>query len=521
VEDNRQHGTDAVAAKELQRRAASGSVWTAIHTFVSLPIAFVANAVVARSLGVSNFGHLAFLAAVLGLGYAFANFGFNTALIQAGSRAEAGGRRAEAESLLQRGLGFQAIVELPILLAVVIVLTHHDPLWEVLAVATAVILTCLLSGASLSITIENRTAAAAKLSMLLNLALQAASISTALLTGSASAVWAVRTLIPAVAIGFNFLLLDHGRRRKVLRPRLPLHLGRMFWRFSLLSWASGIVGLLVYSRSEIFFLQFFHNAEALGVFALAFGLSQVVTAPADAMLHALLPAVAGVLSEWPERAVHAFERSTRISALLCGGVAAVVIPGLFFAMPFIYGQSFSSAAWLFVPLALISAVQSVNNPVTAFVNGRQRGGLILKAVSVSLLVDVALAVVLIPPFGAWGAVGANIAGQLVGLTWLAATEPVVIGQGVGNYVRLCRAFLIGTAVGAVALAVGTATRLMSNGLAVMSACLVGAALYVLAVHRTQSGLTYEDRNVLVGAMPIRVRPHFARLLRLITSPSAA
>ena len=52
-----------LTAGELQRRAVAGSTWTAVHTVVSLPIAFVANAIVARSLGVSSYGHLAFLTA--------------------------------------------------------------------------------------------------------------------------------------------------------------------------------------------------------------------------------------------------------------------------------------------------------------------------------------------------------------------------------------------------------------------------------------------------------------------------
>src|SRR2546430_16905919 len=114
MQDLPDENPERLPASELQRRAISGSSWTVIHTVVSLPLAFVANAIVARSLGVSSYGHLAFLSAALGLAYTFANFGFSTALIQQGSRAEAGGRRGEANELLRRSLGFQAAVELPI-----------------------------------------------------------------------------------------------------------------------------------------------------------------------------------------------------------------------------------------------------------------------------------------------------------------------------------------------------------------------------------------------------------------------
>lgn len=292
-----------LAAAEIQRRAITGSLWTAIHTFVSLPVAFVANAAVARSLGVTSYGHLAFLTAALTLAASFANFGFNSALIQRGSRAEASGRRNEADGLLRRSLGFHAIVETPILVIVAIALTRGDPFWEQCAVATGVVVPSLLAGAALSLTIENRTAAGAQLAIAVNLGVQGATVLAALLTASASAVWAVRTVVIGLSFAPALLLVRRDRRTHVLRPSLPRSLGGAFWRYSLLTWISSFIGLLVFSRSELFLLKAFNQAEAVGLFALAFGLSQQITAPADAMLHALLPAVAGQLSAWPERAL--------------------------------------------------------------------------------------------------------------------------------------------------------------------------------------------------------------------------
>ena len=517
MNNGRPESTTLLSAGELQRRAVAGSTWTALHLVVSLPVAFVANAIVARSLGVSSYGHLAFLTAVLGMSFVLANFGFGMALVQAGSRAEAGGRTTEAESLLRRSLGFHVLVELPILVVVALALTREDPWWEVAAVGAAVILTCVLSGAALSVTIENRTAAAAKLAIVLSLALAAVAIAVAIGTESASAVWAARTLSSGLALGATLLLLGRRRRRVVLQPRLPRSLGKPFWRYALASWASGMVGLLVFSRSEIFLLQVLDQPQALGLFALAFGLSQQITAPVDAMLHPLTPAVAGVLSEWPERAAQAFERSTRVSALLSGGVAAVVLPTLVFAVPLIYGDAFDSAAWLFVPLALASAFQSVNNPVLAFVNARQRGGVILKASTVALVVNVGVAVSLIPPFGAWGAVVANVTAQLVVLVWLAATEPLAASLGLSGMLRLYRSFLLGVAVGGAALGAGAALNGVSAALATVTASAVGAALFIFLVRLSRTGLTIEDRDALINAVAVRLRPHLDRLLRPITA----
>src|SRR5205823_2441537 len=131
----------------------------------------------------------------------------------------------------------------------------------------------------------------------------------------------------------------------------------------------------------------------------------------------------------------------------------------------IYGRGFTSAAWLFVPLALVSTFQSVNNPVLAFVNGRQRGGLILKASTAGLLIDVAIAVPLIPPFGAWGAVVANVAGQLVALIWLTMTEPLAMTNGPIGLMRLYRPFVFGVAIAGIALVIGAVLQPSSAALA--------------------------------------------------------
>jgi O-antigen/teichoic acid export membrane protein len=405
---------------------------------------------------------------------------------------------------------------MPLLLLLSLALTRNDSPWVVAAIVLTVVLSCLLGSAALAVTIENRTAAGARVVAAVSIVVAGLSIVVAHATHSATAVWAVRVAFPAFSLFLMIWLLDKSRRRVIFQLRLPRDLGRTFWRYSMLTWVSGLVSLLVYSRSEIFLLQIFHKTGALGLFALAFGLAGVLTAPADAMLHALLPAVAGILSAWPERAAPTFERSTRVSAVVCGGLAAILVPAVFFLVPVLYGPGFKSAAWLFVPLALLSIFQSVNNPVMAFVNGRRRGGLLLKTGLVSLAVDLVVAVALIPPFGAWGAVAANLAGQLVGLIWLTVAEPLAAERGLGGMLRLYRPFLFGSVLGLLALAVGSVLRPHDVAAAAVAGS-AGGLVYLFVVRLTGAGLSEGDRDALAGAFAAPMRPYIVRILSPITS----
>jgi O-antigen/teichoic acid export membrane protein len=194
------------------------------------------------------------------------------------------------------------------------------------------------------------------------------------------------------------------------------------------------------------------------------------------------------------------------------------VPALVFAIPIVYGRSFTSAAWLFVPLALVSIFQSINNPVVAFANGRRRGGLIVRAYAASLIVDVVVAVALIPPFGAWGAVSANVAGQLVGIVWLAVAEPYALGENPRQFLQLHMPFALGTAAGIIASLTGLALRPLSPLLAAGSALIVGSIVYLVVVRYFRTGLTTQDRDAMLGASASRARPYLSWVLLPLTSP---
>lgn len=482
-------------------------MWTALHTIVSVPVAFLANAVVARSLGVSEYGYLAYLTMAFALATQVANGGFSASLVQWGAAAEASGDRRMADGLLRRSLGFHLVIELPILVLAVFMLVGGENVLLVGALVLSSVLTCLFGGSTLALTIESRSAAAAKLAIVSNLGVQLTVVVVALTAPDPVAVLAARLLAAAAFVPAHLILLGPERRRTVLRLRLPRGLPRGFWAFAGQSFLAGLLGALVFSRSEIFLLSWLSTAEAAGLFALAFGLSYQLTAPVDAMLNPLLPAVAGVVSAHPHLANRALLRATRFAALLASVITGVLLPMVYVAMPLIYGTEFTSAAAVLLPLALVSCLQSLCQPVTAFIYARQQGRLLLRSHAVALGVNVAVALALIPAYGVWGAVVANIAGQTASLVALVGHELRTQRLGL-------RAFLAATRLWWLSCLTGTGTIgvvwwISSQGGPVwpglLVAPVVGGGLLLGAARLTKSGILASDRGPLLDALPRRVR----------------
>ncbi|MGH9104199.1 MAG: lipopolysaccharide biosynthesis protein, partial [Acidimicrobiales bacterium] len=432
----------AIAPAELQRRAMSGSFWTGVHTIVSVPLAFVANILVARVLGPASFGSLTVLSMLMGVAVIVTNAGVSDGVIQWGAAADAAGLPRRGDRLLGKSLGWHLGVQFPVLAVMVLVLGWGKGPLVVGALLLAVLLPAAFGGAALSISIENRTAAAARLTMLGNVALQLGVVLVAYLTVDAVSVWAARLCILALLVPFNYLLIGGRRRRAALRPRLPLGMPEGFWRFGLFGAGTAVIALLATSRSEIFILQLASGATTVGLFSVAFGLAAHITAPIDGILAPLIPAAAALLATAPQKALPALLRATRFSSLLCGLVTGVGLPVLVVLVPKMYGPSYSQAAAVLVPLGLSSCMSSVLNPVSAMLRARRLAGAMFAGTVASLVVDAALAFSLIPLVGLWGAVAANVAASVAISAAFVRVELRASGMALGALVGASRAWIV-------------------------------------------------------------------------------
>ncbi len=496
----------ALSGQQLQSMAIRGSIWTAVHAVTAVPLAFIANAIVARSLGVADYGSLALLTIAFAIANQVANGGFSDSLMRHGAASEARGQHAVTDQLLRRSFGFHVLIELPLLWCVALVLARDEPIGVVAALLVSSAMSCVFGGATLFLTLANRSAAGAKLAMVTNLLVQVAVAVTAVTTHSPVAVISARLMAGAALVPIALLAVPRARRRALLNLRLPRRMPTGFWTFAGQSFLAGLIGLLVFSRSEILLLGWLASPEAVGLFALAFGLSIQITAPVDAMLNPMAPAVTGILATRPDLAEQTLFRVSRFSSLLCALITGVLLPTVYFAVPWVYGDEFRDAAVLLLPLAAVSCVQSMGQAATAFAFARAHGGRILKVNVVALVVNIAAGIPLVIAFGVWGAVIANMASQLTSVLLLIHGELRLQAITWRAYLAVIRIWPL--ALGTALVTTGTVAWLLTDvheALQCLAAGGLGLALVVGIGRVTRSGLDADDRRALAGASPRRTR----------------
>ena len=507
--------TEPSPRRRLQDGAIHGATWTVIHTVVSLPIAFLVNLVVARVLGVADYGRLAFLTALMEVASGILTLGFGAALIQFGSKAHAAGRPEDVRHLLSAAQGFRLLVAAPLLSVLVLVVADVTPGLMLLAVVFGILVPSALDGATACLWIENKSAAGAKIALVTSLVTQATVVAVALTVGTPDSIWATRLVVVGLCVGLALVPISRDYRRAVLRPRLPLGLPAGFWRFAIPFAAASVVGGLVMSRSEIFIMQWLATPAAVGLFALAFGLAGHVFAPAQAFIGPLIPAISGLREVDTDAVAPAFSRTLRAGSTVVGLIMASVVAAMALLVPFLYGEEFSAAAPMVVVLGIASGLLVAGSPVTAFVAARLSAGALLRANLVALAVDVAVAVALIPVWGAWGAVAAYVMGALTQLLLLMRREIGLLGLSWRTVAAQSGAVALGAGASVVAWFVAGALPWPPVGAAPVAAA-IGLVVYVGLLRLTRSGLTDEDAVAVARSAPSPVAAGVRVLLRALT-----
>lgn len=491
---------DPLGRGELQQRAVRGALWTGVNTLVSLPLAFVVNVVVARILGVADYGRLTYLTTVIAIASVIAAVGVTTALVQFGSKAHAAANPGEVRRLLSASQGFRLMVSGPIIAIAVLAIVQVDWWLLVIALVFGVAAPAALGNAQPALTIENRTDRAAQITMVGNILVQLAVVLAVLTLSTPDAVWSARVVAGGALLVLPLAVISPQYRRAVLKPSFPWRLPRAFWAFALPTGAAGIIATLVTDRTEVIFLEWFADERAMGLFGLAFGLAAHVFAPAQAFIGPLIPAVSALSAVDLVSVRRAFLRTTRAASATGGLLVVTVLPALACLVPLIYGRDFAPASDLIVIVGLGSAVMLIGSPHQAFLMARLGGNRMLLINIISLVVNVAVALALIPLIGAWGAALASAVAFIVRALQLTIGEARALGltfaSALGSLGAMLLAVAITTVMWLIARDVDLAEIPLASGVA-----LIGAGAYVAGLKVARTGLTMGDVNAIAGALP--------------------
>lgn len=500
---------------QLQDRAVRGVAWTMLHTVISVPTAFAVNLLLARTLAPEGYGRLAFLTALITIVGSIIALGLSSAMIQFGARAHAAGRAAEVRQILSSAQGFRLLVVAPLLTALVLWQIDVSTGLLVLAIIFGVWVPAALDGAPIALFIENKSAAGAKIALVSNLVVQVGVVAAVLWIGTADAVWAARIVLAAVGIGLALLAIAPAYRRAVLTPRLPRHFPPGFWRFALPTGLAALVGELALSRSEVVFLTWLSTPEEVGLFALAFGVSAHIFAPAHALTGPLIPAISGLQEIGADRVAEAFSRTLRTTSVVIALLTTAALPALTALVPLLYGEEYRRSAPALLVLGLVGGALVAAGPVTAFVLARLSARRLLAANLWALAADIALAVLLIPSMGLWGAVIANGCAVLVQVSILLEGERRALGLGVVAVIRMLAPVLIAAAACVLAWLVTLLTSWPALPAAVASA-LIALALLSIGMRVTGAGIDDGDRDAILRNLPARLAAPARRGLGLVT-----
>jgi O-antigen/teichoic acid export membrane protein len=282
-----------------------------------------------------------------------------------------------------------------------------------------------------------------------------------------------------------------------LRP-----LGRLWLLFVLLMLLSQVVD----KRMELLFLDAFGSAHDVAVYAVAFSLVTVAVTVPTSLAGAAIPgiAAAGAADASGNLTAHLRRASRLASATACFLTAGLAALGPSVVVLF-WGPALQDAAAILPWMAISVVFVPIRALYDAYWTGVGRLPPVLLATGAGALVDIVVAAAFVPHFGIAGAVGANVAAQvvvcglLVGYTRRHAPEVRTPGR------QLVRS-------GAPALVAGAAGWLAAEACAgagplVALVAGAGAFLVVVVVVGLGVGLVRPgDADWLADTLPAAARP---------------
>jgi O-antigen/teichoic acid export membrane protein len=463
----------------------------------------------ARYLRPDEMGRYAFLVWLAGLLPVVLSLGLPTTLTRYTAEATGGGRPATAGTLLGMVTRWQVVLVLMAAAVTALVALAVPGPWRLPLALTALSVPSQVLYASLAAFLSGLQVfgwqAALSVGMLALLA--GLFVVVAALDGGVSGLMLAHALANAAGLGvLAWLARREGRRRGALPGGAPLAADA---RADVIRYARGasalvILDAVVWQRTEVAFLQALASPAQIAFFALAFAVAaQIARIPyqASVVLFPSFPALVGSGRVGELAGLHA--TAMRYLLLLGAPLAiglAVTAPGVIHVL---YGAAYAPAAVVLAVLAVGSLPAFAAGASPAVLHATKRQDRLLRQGVLAAVVDLVLALALVPVAGALGAALASVVAQALGSLLAIRAAARIAGAGVpaAALARIVAAAVLMGAVAAVPMA------LLGGARGLVVAMALGVASYPLAL-RTLRALTSEDLDrtrVLIERLPAPAR----------------
>lgn len=270
-----------------------------------------------------------------------------------------------------------------------------------------------------------------------------------------------------------------------IRPgaRIDGELRRRAWRFALASWGVGLIAAIVWSRTELAFLNHYRGAHEAGLYSVANTLATVATQAPLLMTGGLLALFSQLFAVGDKAGLkRAFASAVRFMSFLifpaCFGMAAIA-PAL---VPALFGADFAEASSAAAVLVAAQAFGAVSTVSSALLFATERNYFLVRTGVAGAVAIVAAGVFIIPDFGLMGAV---VARSLIQFAIVAASF-VYLHRALdcaSPYASVAR--IVGAAAGC-AIAARAVVYVAPGPIGIACAIALGAAVYFALVRLTRA-----------------------------------
>lgn len=474
---------DDAAAATTGASVLGGGLWQMASRILPQFSTLLLSIAVARFLGVDEFGRQSFIAFVAISATTFFSGGLKVAVMR--YVGELLGRR---EPITVRALVLwagsiqvvAAILGGAALVATGLLGAEPRAAWALAGVATAAGITQTVPNAFLLG--MQRFRVTAIIGLTANVLTLPSTIAVLALGGGITGIFAVQAVVAILILTWTAIAARRAMSEVAAevpaRSEALYKLRKPFLRYAGVITGATVVELVVWRRSEFFFLEHYSTDAEIGLYSIAFATTYAVTLVPQTLASVIAPAFATLFGAREERRLRSgYQRAARLLLLASLPITAGTLALGPAAIRLVYGEEFSGAGPVLLVMIALFPLLPVYNVSESLLVGLRRPWVPFALGATAAMINVGLAFLLVPRFDAIGAALATTSAQITVIVPVTAYTVRLTGG-----LRLHVGCVLRTAAAAAAgglLAWGT-VEAIDGALGLIVATAGGAVIFSLA-----------------------------------------